>query len=135
MGVTSDKEATMALAIGSTITRQITVDDARAIGFMGPDLRVYSTPAMLQDVEFVCRNHLLSMLEPGQDSVGAYVELHHLGAARLGELVDITVTLDSQEKRRVNFTAHVTLNGKAIGEFKHGRAIVSVADLRRRING
>jgi fluoroacetyl-CoA thioesterase len=125
----------MALAIGSTSTRRVTIDEARAISFMGPDLRVYSTPAMLQDVEFVCRDHLLTMIEPGQDSVGAYVELHHQGAAKLGEAVDITVTLDSQDGRRVRYSARVTLAGKPIGELKHDRAIVSVDQLRRRLKG
>src|SRR5438128_2662440 len=123
----------MAVAIRSKCTRQVTIDDARAISFMGPELRVYSTPAMLQDVEYVCREHLLSMLEPGQDSVGAYVELHHVGAARLGDVVEIAATLDSQDGRRVSYSATVSANGKPIGTFKHGRAIVAVADLKRRL--
>ena len=40
---------------GLTATVRITVDTARTIGFMGEDLRVYSTPSLLYDVEVACR--------------------------------------------------------------------------------
>ena len=39
------------LAAGITTTRRVNVDRDRTIEFMGEDLRVYSTPAMLTDIE------------------------------------------------------------------------------------
>lgn len=42
-----------------------TVDDARAIDFMGADLRVYATPAIVNDLEYGCRD-LLKMHLPDE---------------------------------------------------------------------
>ena len=72
------------IEVGKSLTRDIVVDDARAISFMGPELRVYGTPSVLADIEFVCRDLLRSLLPEGQDSVGSQVVLDHIGAAPLG---------------------------------------------------
>ena len=48
----------------------VLVDDRRAIAFMGPELRVYGTPSMIEDMEMACRNLLLESLPEGEDSVG-----------------------------------------------------------------
>jgi fluoroacetyl-CoA thioesterase len=125
----------MAPTIGSSSSRRVTVDDARAISFMGPDMRVYSTPSMLNDVEYACRDHVLKMLDSGQDTVGTYVEMHHLGAAKIGQTVDIEIKIETVNGRRVRFDAIVSLDGSVVGKVKHERAIVVVDDLRRRLNG
>lgn len=54
---------------GAKASRHVTVDDARAISFMGPDMRVYSTPAMLSDVEYTARDLALTMLDAGRDTI------------------------------------------------------------------
>ena len=120
---------------GAKASRHVTVDDARAISFMGPDMRVYSTPAMLSDVEYTARDLALTMLDAGRDTVGTFVELHHLGAAKLDQTVDIEVVLERVEGRRLRFTAVVSLAGRAIGKVTHERAVVAIDELRRRLNG
>jgi fluoroacetyl-CoA thioesterase len=125
----------MAATVGSRASRRVTIDDARTISFMGPDMRVYSTPAMLNDVEYACRDHVLTMLDPGQDTVGTFVEMHHLGAAKIGQTADIEVRIETVTGRRVRFDAIVSLDGRVIGKVKHERAIVAVDDLRRRLSG
>ena len=37
---------------GKDLVRHLTVDESRAIDFMGPEIRVYATPAMIEDAEF-----------------------------------------------------------------------------------
>ena len=78
---------------GLTATCHIDVDTARTIGFMGEELRVYSTPSLLYDVEVACRDLILPHIGEGKDSVGTRVELDHVGATLLGMWVEITVTL------------------------------------------
>jgi fluoroacetyl-CoA thioesterase len=125
----------MAPIVGSSANRRVTIDEARAISFMGPDMRVYATPWMLHDVEYACRDLLLTMLDPGQDTVGTFVEMHHLGAAKIGQTVDIEVKVETVNGRRVRLDAVVSLDGRAIGNVKHERAIVAVDELRRRLRG
>lgn len=113
--------------------RRIEVDDRRAIAFMGPELRVYGTPSMIEDVETACRDLLLGMVEPGQDSVGTHVDFSHLGAARLGDWVELEIAIVSAEARRVVFEARVHAAGQLIGSGRHERAVVSVERLKQRL--
>jgi fluoroacetyl-CoA thioesterase len=123
----------MMIQIGEVITRDIGVDDGRAISFMGPDLRVYSTPSILLDIELASRDLLLPMLEEGQDSVGSHVSLDHLAAVSLGGSATIVSKIVSLERRRVTFEATVTSGERVIARATHVRTIVAMADLKARI--
>ncbi|MGB1007925.1 MAG: thioesterase family protein, partial [Thalassobaculaceae bacterium] len=63
----------MTLTLGLTLSRPLTVDPARTIDFMGPDLRVYATPSMINDMEHVCRDLAVAHLSADQDTVGVRV--------------------------------------------------------------
>jgi fluoroacetyl-CoA thioesterase len=119
--------------VGKSIAREITVDDARVINFMGPELRVYATPSILWDVELACRELLKSMLPEEQDSVGSQVLLDHLGAAPLGAKVALSANITSVENRKVIFSASVNFNGREIARANHTRTIVVMEDLKARI--
>ena len=69
---------------GMTYQRTITVDDGRAISFMGDDLRVYATPHVVSDLEYACRDFIKEHLPEGQDSVGSHVEIRHLKPTPMG---------------------------------------------------
>jgi len=118
---------------GQQISREIVVDAARTIDFMGPDIRVYATPNMVADVEMVCRDMLLSKLGPGEDSVGIRVVIDHLGPALVGDRIAIHATIKVVDGRRISFDTTVMREGKIIGLMQHIRAAVSVADLRGRL--
>ncbi len=115
------------IEIGRQVSRTLTVDLDRTIDFMGPDLRVYATPKMVSDVEMVCRDMLLSMIDAGQDSVGMRVVIDHLGPAMLGDQVKIEAAIQSVDGRKV------LCGERKIGAMQHLRAIVSVADLKARL--
>jgi predicted thioesterase len=102
---------------------------------MGEDSRVYSTPALLYDVEVVCRDLLLANIEAGKDSVGTRVELDHVGATLLGMWVEITVTVTEVNGPAVSFefTARDALEEVARG--KHSRFIVGVEKTVQRLKG
>lgn len=120
---------------GLTSTRRYDIDTARTIAFMGEDSRVYSTPALLYDIEVVCRDLLLEHIEPGKDSVGTRVELDHVGATLLGIWVEITVTVTEVNGAAVSFefTARDALEEVARG--KHNRFIVGVDKTVQRLKG
>jgi predicted thioesterase len=76
--------------VGAAIRRDIKVDGGR-------------TPSILSDIEFACRDILLSMLEAGQDSLGSHVSLNHVGAVVLGGTTTVAANISKLEKRRVTF--------------------------------
>lgn len=121
------------LQAGLTSTRRYDIDQGRTIGFMGDDCRVYSTPALLYDIEVVCRDLLLEHIEAGKDSVGTRVELDHVGATLLGMWVEITVKLVEVNGPAVTFefTARDALEEVARG--RHSRFVVGAEKTAQRL--
>jgi fluoroacetyl-CoA thioesterase len=112
------------LAIGLEHTMRHTVDKGRTIGFMGEDLRVYATPSMTWDVELACRDLLVAFCDDGEDSVGARVELDHLGPTLLGQEVVVTARVTEIALPRVTFDVQVRDELDHVGSARHIRFVV-----------
>ena len=121
------------LEIGLTLTRRIDIDEPRTIDFMGDELRIYSTPWMVHDVEHTCRDLLLQHQEAGEDSVGAHVEVDHLGATMLGMWVEVTATVTGIDGARVSFEAVVRDAVEEVGRGRHVRFAIDTARQRKRL--
>jgi predicted thioesterase len=121
------------LQVGLAATSHITVDEARCIGFMGREGMVYSTPRMVLDVEFACRDLLLQHLDEGEDSVGAHVSIDHLAATPLGLDVTIDVKIVDIEKRRVTFEFSARDPVEDCGRGRHVRFVADKAKSFERI--
>ena len=121
------------LAAGLTHTCRWDVDAGRTIGFMGEDARVYSTPALIYDLEITCRDLLLQHSDAGEDSVGTRVEVDHMAPTLLGQWVEITVTIEEVKGPAVtfSFTARDALDN--IGKGVHSRFVVGVEKTRARL--
>lgn len=107
-----------------------TVDDDRAIRFMGEDLRVYSTPHIVEDLEFACRDFLLTHLDEGEDSVGAHVDIEHLKPTPMGFTVTHTVVIDAVDGRRVTFRIEVHDGVEVVARATHARFVVKIDRLK-----
>jgi len=118
---------------GLTVRREVVVDEARCIGFMGKEAMVYATPRMVSDVEYACRDFLLEHLDPGEDSVGAHVSIDHLAATPLGLKVTIEASIVEIDRRRVTFQFTVTDPIEPCGRGKHVRFVVETAKSRERL--
>ncbi len=121
------------LASGIESTRRITVDTARTIGFMGEEGRVYSTPDLLRDIEMTCRDLLLAHCDPGEDSVGTFVELRHLAATPLGLEVELTARVASVDGRQVRFEITGKDASDTICKAVHDRFVVDTAKTLQRL--
>ncbi len=121
------------LLVGLTRTRRFDVKEDRTIGFMGEGLRVYATPFMVQDIEGTCRDLLGEYLTEAENSVGARVEIDHLGPTLKGMWVDVTVSVTAVEGRRVSFDAEVRDALDVVGRAKHVRFVVDLAKQRERL--
>ena len=94
---------------------------------MGEDLRVYATPFMVQDTERNCRDFMLQYLEEGEDSVGARVEIDHLGPTLIGQIITIQGKVIEIEGPRVLFEVEIHDELDNVGRVKHTRFIVEKA--------
>jgi fluoroacetyl-CoA thioesterase len=121
------------LAPGLSARKELVVDEARCIGFMGKEGMVYATPRMVSDVEYTCRDFLMQHLDAGEDSVGAHVSIDHLAATPLGLKVEISARVVEVERRKVTFEFAVHDPVEQVGRGKHVRFVVETAKTRERL--
>ena len=121
------------LAPGLSLKKELVVDEARCIGFMGKEGMVYATPRMVGDVEYACRDYLLQHLDAGEDSVGAHVSIDHLAATPLGLKVTIEAKIVEVDRRKVTFEFTVHDPVEQCGRGKHVRFVVETAKSRERL--
>jgi len=121
------------LKLGLRFTREIVIDEARCIGFMGKEGMVYATPKMVSDVEYACRDYLLQHLDAGEDSVGAHVSIDHLAATPMGLNVLISVRVAEIDRRRVTFEFSVKDPVEECGKGTHVRFVVEAAKTFERL--
>lgn len=121
------------LTAGMSRTRRFEVDKDRTIGFMGEALRVYATPSMTRDMEVTCRDFLMEFLDEGESSVGARIELDHMGPSLLGMHVEVTATVEEIDRRKVAFAFEVRDELDQVGRGKHIRYVVTLDKQRERL--
>lgn len=112
----------------------IKVDRGRTIGFMGEALRVYATPSMVLDIERTCKDFLQTHLDDTENSVGARVEIDHLGATLIDQSVTIDVEIVEIDRRRVVFEASVHDELDKVGQCTHTRFIVDLDRQKARLD-
>lgn len=104
----------------------VTVDRNRTIAFLGEDRRVYSTPAMVSDIEYACYRLIEEHLEPGESSLGIHVSVDHLGPTPLGATVTVRVRVAAVDGKKVGFEAEVSDAAELVGRGRHVRFIVDL---------
>ena len=120
---------------GLELTSRITIDIDRTIGFMGDALRVYATPSMVLDIERTCKELLDPHLDEGENSVGARVEIDHLGATLMDMWVDVHTIVAEIDRRRVLFDVEVHDQlGDKVGACRHTRFVVDLAKQKERLD-
>jgi fluoroacetyl-CoA thioesterase len=121
------------LQAGIAMTRRVTVDRPRTVGFMGEDARVYGTPLMIMDIEQTCRDLIMQHADAGEDSVGIEVSVKHLAATLPDMSVEIVVRIASVEGRKVTFEVSAKDELDAICAGMHARFVVDVAKTVERL--
>lgn len=118
---------------GVTRTERVVVDRERTIGFLGEELRVYSTPSMVGDVEYAALRLIAEHLDEGESTVGMHVAVDHLGATPLGETVEVVVTITAVDGRKVETSAEVRDRLDVVGRGRHVRFVIDVAKQAERL--
>ena len=121
------------LVAGIRRVEHATASESNAIDFLGEELRVYSTPSMVHDIEYACWRLVGEHLDPGETSLGVHVAVDHLGATPIGHRVEIAVTVRSVEGRKVTLDAEVRDAAEVVGRGMHVRVVTPVERLRPRV--
>ncbi|QDU97306.1 thioesterase, FlK family [Lignipirellula cremea] len=98
-----------------------------------PGVYVFSTPAMILLMELAAKALLEPYLEPGEQSVGAEVDVKHLAATPLGGNVRGTARLIRIDGRQFEFEVAAYDEHRQIGVGRHLRAVVEVGRVRRQL--
>jgi predicted thioesterase len=121
------------LEAGTATERRLVIDKQRTISFLGEDLRIYATPRLVDDIEQTCLDYLLTFLDEGENTVGAAVDIRHVGATLLGMSVSIVATVTRIEGRSITFNVEVRDDVELVATAAHTRVVVNVAKLRSRV--
>jgi predicted thioesterase len=123
----------VSLRPGVSRTSLLTVDRDRSIGFMGEEGRVYGTPYLVGDIEQTCRDLLLEHGDAGEDSVGTDIAIRHVAPTLVGMSVEIKVTVNAVEGRKVSFDVSAKDEIEPICSGTHGRFVVDVGKTIERL--
>ena len=120
--------------LGAAHTARYEIDKDRTIEFMGEELRVYATPVMVRDMENTCRLFLEDIyLDEDENSVGARVEIDHMGPTLVGMHVEIKITVTEIKGPKVAFEFEVHDQIEQVGRGKHLRFVVPLENQRERL--
>ena len=114
------------MKVGVTQTTTVKVDADRTISFLGEDLRVYSTPSMVHDVEYAGVALIEQHLEAGEGTVGIHIAVDHIAATPLGEDVSIHLEVTEVDGAKVTIKAEVRDALELVGQGTHVRFVIDV---------
>src|SRR5271157_243658 len=90
----------LATMIGTKGERKLLVTSEVVVNFLGMDeARVLSTPHMIGVMERTCRDTVLPLLAPGDDTVGTHIDVWHRAAAPIGAAVEFRVEVTAVDGR------------------------------------
>jgi fluoroacetyl-CoA thioesterase len=122
------------IPVGTRGEQKLLVTSEVAINFLGLEgARVLSTPHMIGFMERTCRDTVLPLLDPGNDTVGTHVNVAHLAAAPMGMAVTFSAEVIGSTDRRIQFRVEAWDEKEKIGEGTHERAIINVAKFATRL--
>lgn len=122
------------IRIGQTFEYETTVTEEMRARF--EDITVhhlYSTAAMLNHMEWASRQHILPVLESGEEGVGYHMEIDHMAPTPIGARVRIRSTVTGLQPGRVTCQCQAFHDNRTIGRGIVVQAILPLAELRDRI--
>lgn len=118
--------------VGDTKHYKHTVTDADLAAFdSGTVHNVYATFALARDAEWSSRLFVLDMKEEHEEGIGTFVNLQHISAAFVGDVVSFEATIDEIEGSVVNCSIKATVGGRTIAEGRTGQKILPKEKIER----
>nr|WP_321328835.1 thioesterase family protein [uncultured Ilyobacter sp.] len=98
-------------------------------------LDVFSTPMLIAFMENTAFNLAQKELQEGDTTVGISVNIKHLKANLVGDLLKCEALLTKVDGKKLIFDVKVTYNDEIVGEGEHIRYIVNEKKFVERIRG
>jgi predicted thioesterase len=120
--------------VGATREQTFLVEPRHAIDFVGGGMpAVLSTPWLVWFLEHAAREAVLPLLDPGESTVGAVVEVRHLAPTPVGQVVTCRARVVGVEGRSIAFQLEARDPHEVIARGFHRLRIIRVADFAERV--
>lgn len=122
--------------VGATKERKVKINSNQTTSFLWEGENVFSTPAMISEMEETCRLLLKEQFIPNAewDSVGTVVNIKHLAATPIGTEVLLKSKVISVNDRRVMFDVEAFDKIEKIGQGQHERVIINVLKFKNKFD-
>ena len=122
------------IAPGLTGTVEIVVGEEHTAPSIGSGkVRVLATPVMINLIEAAALKAIEHLLEPGYQSLGTHLDVHHVAATPVGMKARATAEVTKVEGRTVTFRVEAKDEKDVIGYGSHERVVVNVAKFDQRV--
>jgi fluoroacetyl-CoA thioesterase len=130
----------MEIKPGASGTAELVVGEEHTAPSIGSGkVRVLATPVMINLIEAAALKAIEHLLEPGYQSLGTHLDVHHVAATPVGMKVTASAVVTRVEGRTAFFNVEARDQKDRIGHGTHERVVVNVAkfDLRvqRKLKG
>ena len=96
-------------------------------------VRVLATPVMINLIEAAALAAVEHLLQPGYQSLGTHLDVHHVAATPVGMKVRATAEVTAVNGRTVTFKVSAHDEKDLIGHGTHERVVVNVAKFDQRV--
>ena len=96
-------------------------------------VHVLATPVMINLIEAAALQAIESLLQPGYQSLGTHLDVHHVAATPVGMKVVASAVVARVEGRTVFFAVEARDQKDLIGHGTHERVVVNVAKFDARV--
>ncbi|MDH5751795.1 MAG: thioesterase [Deltaproteobacteria bacterium] len=112
---------------GISLVKDIVTTPEMAVRHMGENgKRVFSTPAMVDIIEYACVDCASPHLDENEQSVGTVLHIWHKSAVRTGDAIRCEVHLKERDRRRLLFEVKVTCGERLVGDGTHERFVIDM---------
>lgn len=115
--------------------KTVVSDDLTAIVMKSGDLPVLATPAMIALMELTSKEMIKDYLDDDETTVGININVSHLKASLVGDVIETVSELIDVDKRKLTFSVKAYCNDVLIGEGSHERFIVNEEKFMNKLIG
>jgi fluoroacetyl-CoA thioesterase len=120
---------------GATASLEVTVTPDMTARIDGREIHaVYGTVPLVAHVEQVCRTLLEPHLEPGEEGVGAKIELLHRAPVPVGATISLVATVASVAQDALTCEVLVRQSGSVVARGSFEQRIVQINDFLAEID-
>jgi fluoroacetyl-CoA thioesterase len=122
------------IKVGMSAERMLVVTHDVTVRRFVPHMpAVYATPMMILEMEMASGDAISRHLPEGWVTVGTEVDIRHLAATAIGNVVRTTSRVVAVERKVIRFEVEAFDGERRIGEGRHARGFINVASFSKRL--